>query len=122
MSQPFQIIFTPTSSAEMAALPKPLQLEILAEFEVLTPDFVRDKPEAFGRISQGQRTLFRFRAKDYRIYFEQTADGLLIHRVLNKNSLKDFFFRSRLPVSEDEALAQNPNFWKMIDGPGDRSS
>ncbi len=116
MSQPFQIIFTPTSSAEMSALPKLLQLEILAEFEVLTPDFVRDKPETFGRITQGDRSLFRFRTKDYRIYFERTADGLVIHRVLNKNSLKDFLYRSRLPVSEDEALAENPNFWRMIDG------
>lgn len=122
MSRPFQIIFTPASSAEMSALPKPLQLEILAEFEVLTPDFIRHKPEAFGRITQNDRTLYRFRTKDYRIYFEKTNDGIVIHRVLNKNSLKDFLYRSQLPVSEDEALASNPNFWRMIDQPNRRDS
>ncbi|MFQ3670856.1 MAG: hypothetical protein SNJ84_05300 [Verrucomicrobiia bacterium] len=120
MSQPFQIIFTPASSAEMAALPKLLQLEILNEFEVLTPDFIQRKPEAFGRITHGNRTLYRFRTKDYRIYFEKTDNGILIHRLLNKNSLKDFLFRSSLPVSEDDALAQNPNFWRMIDHPEHR--
>jgi mRNA-degrading endonuclease RelE of RelBE toxin-antitoxin system len=120
MSQAFQIIFTPVSSAEMSALPKPLQLEILNEFQVLTPHSTDQMPEAFGKITEGKRTLLRFRTKDYRIYFEKTPEGLLIHRVLNKNSLKDFLFRSKLPVSEDEALQANPNFWKMIDSPNDR--
>lgn len=117
MSDSFQIIFTPVSSAEMSALPQLLQLEILNEFNVLTPDFLKEKPDRFGMIKKGDRILYRYRAKDYRIYFEQTKPGLLIHRVLHKNSLKDFLFRSQLPISEDEELAKNPNFWEMIDSP-----
>lgn len=112
-----QIIFTPVSSAEMSALPKLLQLEILSEFNVLTPNFVQDHPEKFGVIRQGERELYRYRAKDWRIYFEKNERGLIIQRVLHKNTLKDFLFRSALPVAEDEALQQNPNFWKMIDAP-----
>jgi mRNA-degrading endonuclease RelE of RelBE toxin-antitoxin system len=114
----FQIVFTPVSSSEMSTLPKLLQLEILNEFHVLTPNFVEEHPEKFGVIRQGERTLYRYRAKDWRIYFERTTSGLTIHRVLHKNTLKDFLFRSALPVAEDEALQQNPTFWKMIDTPG----
>ena len=113
----FQIIFTPVSSAEMSALPKALQLEILSEFQVLTPNFVKENPDKFGVIKQEGRVLYRYRTKEYRLYFEKNEKGLLIHRVLNKNSLKDFFYRSQLPVSEDEELQSNPAFWALIDSP-----
>lgn len=99
----------------MSALPKMLQLEILNEFEAFSPEYVVQHPEKFGIIQQDNRTLYRFRATDYRIYFEKNADGLLIHRVLNKNTIKDFFYRSQIPLSEDEELQKNPNFWAMID-------
>jgi mRNA-degrading endonuclease RelE of RelBE toxin-antitoxin system len=111
----FQIIFTSTSSAEMTALPKMLQLEILDEFKAFSPDYVEKNPDKFGVITKQDRTLYRFRATDYRIYFEKTEEGLLVQRVLNKNSLKDFFYRSQLPVAEDEELQKNPHFWAMID-------
>ena len=118
----FQIIFNSVSSAEMSALPKLLQLEILKEFNVLTPDFMDHMPEQFGTVKQGSRTLYRYRAKDYRIYFEKTDEGLLIHRVLNKNTLKDFFFRSQIPLSEDEDLQENPRFWALINAPNQKQS
>ncbi len=111
----FQIIFTPVSSAEMSALPKTLQLEILSEFQVLTPNFVKDNPEKFGEVRDGKRVLYRYRTRDYRLYFEKTDGGLTIQRVLHKNSLKDFLFRSKLPVAEDEELQGNPAFWALID-------
>lgn len=34
----FQVIFNPISAAEMSALPKELQLDLLLEFEVLPED------------------------------------------------------------------------------------
>lgn len=112
-----QIIFTPVSSAEMSQLPKLLQLEVLDQFHVLTPNFFEENPEQFGVIRHEDRTLYRYRAKDYRIYFEKNDQGLTVHRVLHKNTLKDFLFRSSLPGLEDEQLQQNPQFWKMIDDP-----
>ncbi len=111
----FQIIFNAVSSKEVSQLPKELQLEILSEFNFFTPDYVQQKPEKFGQVKQGERTLYRYRAKDFRIYFEHVADGLLIHRVLSKNSIKDFFFRSQIPFSEDEDLKSHPQFWEFID-------
>lgn len=118
----YQIIFTPTSSAEMAALPKLLQLEILNEFQVFEPSELKNSGDKFGLVQQGGRTLYRYRAKDYRIYFEKTNEGLLVHRVLHKNTLKDFLFRSQLPLSEDESLQKNPQFWALFDGPKSKSS
>jgi mRNA-degrading endonuclease RelE of RelBE toxin-antitoxin system len=113
----FQIIFTPVSSAEMSALPKPLQLKILSEFQILTPNFLEEYPDAFGKMRRDDREIFRYRMGDYRLYFEQTQEGLLVHRVLHANTLKDFYYRAQLPVAEDEELQKNPNFWKMIDEP-----
>lgn len=103
-------------------LPKPLQLEILSEFNVLTPDFLEMNPDKFGMVKHGNRTLYRYRTKDYRIYFEKTEQGLLIHRVLHKNTVKDFFFRSRLSSSEDEGWKKNPEFWQLIDPPATNPS
>lgn len=111
----FQIIFNDTSATEMAALPQQLQMEILREFDVLPVDLEQADPHKFGRLERDGRPLYRYRAADYRIYFEKTGEGLLIHRVLNKNSLKDFLFRTKLPLAEDEELQINPDFWKMID-------
>jgi len=110
----FQIIFTPASSAEITQLPTPLQVEVLREFDVLTSDFLEKHPDRFGIVRRPDRTLYRYRADEYRIYFEKTDKGLIIHRVLHKNSLKDFAFRSQLPLSEDEVLAENPKFWELI--------
>ncbi|MDA0858244.1 MAG: hypothetical protein O2804_03180 [Verrucomicrobia bacterium] len=110
----FQIIFTPASSAEITQLPTPLQVEVLREFDVLTSDFLEKHPDRFGIVRRPDRTLYRYRAGEYRIYFEKTSPGLVIHRVLHKNSLKDFAFRSQLPLSEDEVLAENPKFWELI--------
>lgn len=112
----FQIIFNEVSAAEMAVLPKELQLELLAEFQLL-PDNVEDlNPEQFGRVQREGRALRRYRAKDYRIYFETHEEGILVHRVLHKNTLRDFLFRSNLPMSEeDEELSKAGGFWKLIE-------
>lgn len=116
----FQIIFTPASSLEITRLPTPLQVEVLREFDVLTADFLEKHPDRFGTVRCPDRTLYRYRAGDYRIYFEKTGPGLVIHRVLHKNSLKDFAFRSQLPLSEDEVLGENPKFWEWINSPDSR--
>lgn len=113
--QPFQIIFNPTSAAELARMPKELQLEILGEFRGLPQEALHTDLERFGRLRRGGKTLHRFRLGDYRLYFERHELGLVVHRILSRNTLKDFQFRSNLPLGEDEALQGNPRFWELIE-------
>jgi mRNA-degrading endonuclease RelE of RelBE toxin-antitoxin system len=112
---PFQIIFTPTSAAELARMPKELQLQILGEFRGLPQQVIGTELDDFGKLERGGRILHRFRVGDYRVYFERHDLGVLVHRVLSRNTLKDFLYRSGLKVEEDEALQQNPKFWEMIE-------
>ncbi|MCC6234724.1 MAG: hypothetical protein IT580_18930 [Verrucomicrobiales bacterium] len=111
----FQIIFNPTSAAELAAMPKNLQLNILGEFRGLPTEAMSTDLERFGKMEREGRVLHRMRLGEYRIYFERHALGIVVHRILNKNSLKDFLFRSSLPTGEDEALEANPKFWELIE-------
>ena len=91
------MIFNAMSAAEMAALPKELQLDLLADFYLLPEDIESLDTSRFGQLQRGGRKLYRCRAKDYRIYFEKHPEGVLIHRVLHKNTIRDFLFRSNLP-------------------------
>ena len=111
----FQIIFNELSAAEMASLPKDLQLDLLAEFQVLPDNLDELDPAKFGVIERDGKRLHRYRAKDHRIYFERSADGIVVQRVLHKNTLRDFLFRSKLPVGEDEQLGNKDDFWKLIE-------
>ena len=112
----FQIVFNELSAAEMAALPKELQLELLAEFQFLPEDLDNLDPEKFGAIERDGKKLLRYRALDYRIYFEKRDDGITVQRVLHKNTIRDFLFRAKLPMpQEDEALSQKKEFWKLIE-------
>ena len=111
----FQIIFNELSAAEISALPKRLQLELLAEFQILPEDLDHLDSERFGLIQREGKKLYRYRAKDYRIYFEKTDEGVTVHRVLHKNTFRDFLFRSKLPVSEDAQLGETREFWKLIE-------
>jgi mRNA-degrading endonuclease RelE of RelBE toxin-antitoxin system len=113
--RPFQIIFNPTSAAELARMPRELQLHILGEFRGMPQEVMSTELERFGKLERHGKTLHRFRLDDYRIYFERHELGIVVHRILNRNTLKDFLYRSSLPVGEDQALQQNPKFWEMID-------
>lgn len=111
----FQIIFNPTSAAELARMPKELQLQILGEFRGLPQEVISTDLERFGKLERSGRYLHRFRLGDYRVYFERHELGIVVHRILSRNTIKDFLFRSNLPVREDEALEKNPKFWEMIE-------
>jgi len=112
----FQVIFNKISAAEMAALPKELQLDLLSEFQFLPSDLDSLDPARFGTVRRDGRTLRRYRAKEYRIYFERHPEGLLVYRVLHKNTIRDFLYRSNLPMDEeDEQLADAKGFWKLIE-------
>jgi mRNA-degrading endonuclease RelE of RelBE toxin-antitoxin system len=111
-----QIIFNAISAAELSQLDTLAQLDLLDEFKV-DEDALEHlaKDARFGKLERSGRTLYRFRGREHRIYFEIIDDQVIVHRILHKNTLDDFLFRSNLPVSEDEALSQSKSFWKLID-------
>ena len=113
--RPFQIIFNPISAAELARMPKELQLQILGEFRGLPQQVMQTELDEFGKLERNGRTLHRFRVGDYRVYFERHELGVVVHRILSRHTLKDFLFRSGLKMQEDEALQQNPKFWELIE-------
>lgn len=111
----FQVIFTPTAAAELTRMPKELQLEILGDFRGLPQHLITGEAEDFGKLENDGHTLHRFRVGDYRIYFERHKLGVLVHRVMSRNTLKDFLFRSGIKTGEDAALQENPKFWQLIE-------
>ena len=112
--QAFQIVFTPTAAAELARMPKELQLQILGDFRGLPQQVLGTELDEFGKLEQGGRILHRFRVGDYRVYFERHELGVLVHRILSRHTLKDFLFRSGLKSGEDQTLQENPKFWELI--------
>ncbi len=96
-------------------MPKELQLQILGEFRGLPQQVMQTELDEFGKLERAGRILHRFRVGDYRVYFERHELGLVVHRILNRHTLKDFLFRSGLKMQEDEALQQNPKFWELIE-------
>ena len=111
----FQIIFNEISAAEISALPTMQQMDLLSEFKVTPEDLENLDEERFGKIEREGKTLYRYRANELRIYFEVEEEGVLVHRVLHKNTFQDFLFRTKMPLSEDEALSKSGGFWELIE-------
>lgn len=109
-----QIIFSPVGAKELAKMPPKLQLELIDGFQLLPHDFEK-ADEHFGQLTRAGKKIYRYRVKDYRIYFDKSGDIINVRCVLNKNSLKDFFYRSKLPMSEDALLQENPKFWELLE-------
>lgn len=118
----FEISFNEISAREMSALPKHLQLQLMAEFEVGQDDLeglARGEDERFGIVEREGKRIYRFRTKEYRIYFEVVGESIIVHRVLSRNTFRDFLYRTKLPTptsdGEDSELGQAREFWELIE-------
>ena len=107
---PFQIIFNPLSAKELEKLPKELQLEILGDFRGFPQDIRSSEIDRFGDLERNGKKLYRYRLGDYRVYFERSELGIVIQRILSRNTLKDFLFRSSLPTGETRRWSRIPSF------------
>ncbi len=110
-----QIVFNEISAAEISQLDTLKQLELLDEFKVTEKDVENLDDERFGKIERDGKTLYRFRTAEWRFYFEVADEQVVVHRVLHRGTFSDFLFRSKLPLGEDEALAESKHFWQLID-------
>ena len=111
----FQIVFNEISAAEISQLDTLEQLELMDHFKVTQEDLDNLDGERFGKIERDGKKLYRYRAEDWRVYFEVKDASVVVHRVLHKGTFSDFVFRSKIPLAEDEELAESKHFWKLID-------
>lgn len=111
----FQIVFNEISAAELSRLDTLEQLELMDQFKVTQEDLDNMDGERFGKIERDGKVLYRYRAEDWRVYFEVKDGAVVVHRVLHKGTFSDFVFRSKIPLAEDEELAESKHFWKLID-------
>lgn len=110
-----QIVFNEISAGEISRLETLQQLELLDAFKVTKDTLDNIDGEDFGKIERAGAELFRFRAGEYRVYFEVVNDNVIVHRVLHKNTFSDLLFRTKLPIGEDEELSKSKHFWNLID-------
>ena len=113
-----QIVFNEISASELSAIPTLEQLELINSFQVdvekVKNNEAKDTP--FGVVEREGRRIFRYRSRDYRIYFTMEDEKLVVQRVLHTNSLRDFLFRSGMGSgSEDQRLGESRSFWRLID-------
>ena len=112
-----QIVFNKISAAEVSSIPTLEQLDLLGDFQVSESTLQTLDDARFGKMEKDGKILYRYVARDYRIYFEVIEGKVVVHRVLHENSLNDFLFRTNISptAGEDEILSQSKHFWKLID-------
>jgi mRNA-degrading endonuclease RelE of RelBE toxin-antitoxin system len=111
----YQIVFSESGAAELSRIEKLAQLEIVDELSKLRKENLEVESDQLGRLKKGNRTLHRFRYKDYRFYFEKKDRQLLVHHVLHKNTFSDFFYRSNLDIADDRKFEETEKFWNFIE-------
>ena len=111
----FQVTFSDQSLSELRKLDQLAQLAVIEPLSNLTAAQLAQPREPLGRFSREGRTYYRLRSSDYRFYFEQAGEALFVKWILHKNSLEDFLFRTKLPVSDQQLVEQDSKFWKYLE-------
>lgn len=91
------------------------QMMLVEVVSTLTQEQLDHPNEELGRFHRNGKTFYRVRAGEFRIYFEQQGEALFAHYILHKNTLTDFIFRSKLPVTEEFLAEQHDSFWKYLE-------
>ena len=105
------LTFSAQSNAILQHLSQEQQLKLIA----FLTDFNFENVEDLGKIVRGQKTYYRIRWNDFRIYFECTSEQTrLVHYLLPKHTWNDFLFRSKLPFNE-EMIEKDNRFWQYLE-------
>ena len=88
---------------------------VIAPLSSLTAADLAQPREPLGRFSRGRETFYRLRSGDYRLYFTVVGENLHTHCILHRNTLTDFIFRSKLPITEEQLVEQHTSFWKYLE-------
>lgn len=111
----FQVTFSDQAMAELNKLEIPVQLGFVDALGAITPEQLAHPREPLGRFARGGTIYYRLRSNDLRGYFEVSGDTLQVQYLLSANSLSDFVFRTKLPVTEETLVEQSPSFWKYLE-------
>lgn len=111
----FQVNFSDQSMHELNKLDTRSQMLLVEVVSTLKQEQLDHPGEELGRFQRAGKTFYRVRAGEFRIYFEQHGDSLFAHYILHKNTLSDFIFRFKLPVTEDFLVEQHDSFWKYLE-------
>lgn len=110
-----QIVFNEISAREVSAIPTLEQLELVNGLQV-DESCLSGGNTLYGVVEREGRKIFRYRSKDYRVYFTLEEDKVIVQRVLHADSLRDFLFRSGMGSgTEDQRLGESRSFWRLID-------
>jgi mRNA-degrading endonuclease RelE of RelBE toxin-antitoxin system len=122
----FEVNFSEQSMSVLNKLDAFQQMGIVERISLLTEEDLKPNNDSgVGTFVRKHKTYHRVRAKEYRIYFEHKDDQLWVEYILNKNSLTDFIFRCKLPITEEQMIEQHESFWRYLESlkndPGNRS-
>jgi len=91
------------------------QLSVIDPLSNLTDYKLNHPQEPLGSFKRDGRTVYRLRSGEYRIYFERQGGTLNTLCILHKNTLTDFVYRTKLPISEEQLAEQHSSFWKYLE-------
>ena len=111
----YQVTFSDHSMRELNKLPVEDQLALVDKISNVTPEQLASPDEGIGHFHREGITYYRVRAGEFRCYFEIKGDTLYAHYILGKNSLTDFIYRNKLPVTEETMVEQHHSFWKYLE-------
>lgn len=111
----FQVNFSEQSMLTLNELDTRSQLMLIEIVSSLSQEQLNNPNEELGRFQRNGTTYYRVRAGEFRIYFEQQGEALFGHYILHKNTLTDFIFRSKLPITEEFMVEQCDSFWAYLE-------
>ncbi|MBC2607204.1 type II toxin-antitoxin system RelE family toxin [Pelagicoccus albus] len=111
----FQVTFSEQALHELEKLPTMKQLAVIDPLSNLTEYQLNHPQEPLSSFKRGGKSIFRLRSGEHRIYFRREGGSLETLCILHKNSLTDFIYRSKLPISEEQLVEQHSSFWKYLD-------
>ncbi|MBK1880364.1 type II toxin-antitoxin system RelE family toxin [Pelagicoccus mobilis] len=111
----FQVTFSEQALHELEKLPTMKQLAVIDPLSNLTEYQLNHPEEPLGSFKRDGKVTYRLRSGEHRIYFHRENGELNTICILHKNTLTDFIFRTKLPISEEQLEEQHSSFWKYLD-------
>lgn len=114
----FQVTFSDQSIAELNKLAQLEQMKVMEKLGNLTAKDLESPRGDLGRFHRNNKTFYRLRVGDFRMYFDVKEDTLFCHYLLQQRTWTDFAFRFKLPVSEESMVEQHQSFWQYLESLG----